>query len=73
MSTVQEIERAIEALPPSDYASLLAWLDERRGAEVDAKFAEAIHAGKFDGLAAQAVREIEAGETTPLDEFLRHS
>jgi hypothetical protein len=72
MSTVQEIERAIEALPPSDYSALLAWLDERRAVEVDAKFEEAILTGKFDALAAQAEREIEAGETMPLDEFLRH-
>jgi len=72
MSTVLEIERAIETLPAADYAALLAWIDERRATEVDAKFEQAILAGKFDAMAEQASREVEAGETMPLDEFLRH-
>ncbi len=29
--------------------------------------------GPLDQLARQALREIETGQTTPLDEFLRHS
>ena len=73
MSTVLEIESAIESLPASDYAALLAWLDERRTAEVDAKFEEAILAGKFDDMADRALRDVEAGKCTPLDEFLRRA
>ncbi len=71
MSTASEIEHAIETLPTEEYAKLLAWLDERRAAQVDADFEAGVRAGKFDGLADRAAREIEAGETVPLDEFLR--
>jgi hypothetical protein len=57
MSPVQEIERAIESLPPSDYAALPAWLDERRAQEVDSKFEPAAFAGKFDAMADRALRD----------------
>ena len=30
MSTVTEIEAAIEKLPPADYRELLAWIEEHR-------------------------------------------
>ena len=73
MSTVLEIETAIANLPPTDYAALLAWLDERRTAEVDAKFEAAILAGKFDAMADRALRDVQAGQCTPLDEFLRRA
>ena len=73
MTTVREIERAIENLPPADYAALIGWLDERRTAEVDAKFEEAILAEKFDEAAARALRDAEDGKRIPLDEFLRRA
>lgn len=73
MSTVLEIERAIESLPTSDYAALLAWIDERRAAEVDAKFEKSILAGKFDAMADRALRSAKAGQATTLDEFLRRA
>lgn len=73
MSTVQEIERAIESLPPADYAAVLAWLDERRAQEVDANFEQATLAGKFGAMADRALRDAAAGKSTPLDEFLRRA
>jgi hypothetical protein len=73
MSTVLEIERAIESLAPADYADLLAWLDARRAREVDAKFEQAILAGKFDAAADRALRDTKADKCTPLDEFLRRA
>jgi len=33
MSKVQEIEQAVEQLPPEDFAELASWIDERRGAQ----------------------------------------
>lgn len=71
MSTVTEIECAIETLPSDEYVKLLAWLDERRAAHVDAEWEAAILSGKFDPLAERASRDIEAGETVALQEFLR--
>jgi hypothetical protein len=73
MSTVKEIESAIESLPPAAYAELIAWLDERRAQEADAKFEEAVSAGKFDALAGRALRDAAAGKATALDEFLRRA
>lgn len=32
MSTVEQIERVIEQLPPEDFAKLSAWLDRKRQA-----------------------------------------
>lgn len=32
MSTVQEIERAVEQLPPEDFANLSAWIAQRQSA-----------------------------------------
>jgi len=70
MSTVKEIERAIESLPPEDYAQLIAWLDERRAQEADAKFEDAVSAGRFDAMADRALRDAAAGKATPLDEWI---
>jgi predicted nucleotidyltransferase len=30
MSKVQEIERAVEQLPPEDFSELVAWIDRKR-------------------------------------------
>jgi hypothetical protein len=32
MSTVQEIEHAVEKLPPEDFSELAAWMDRKRQA-----------------------------------------
>jgi hypothetical protein len=57
MSTVQEIETAIEKLGHDEFAELRAWLWDLE-IERDAK------AGRLDGLASEAVREFQAGRTT---------
>ena len=33
MSKVEEIEHAVEQLPPEDFVQLAAWIDERRRAQ----------------------------------------
>ena len=70
MSTA-EIEQAIESLPASAYAELLAWLDDRRASQADARFEDAALSGKFDALAQRAEHDIDAGQTLPLEDFLR--
>ena len=57
MSTVSEIEAAIEHLPPQDFASLAAWFDEARAHRVDVDLERAVLAGKFDALAARALQD----------------
>lgn len=71
MSTVLEIEQAIESLPGQDFEVLASWFDEARARRVDAAFERAIHAGKFDQMAARALSDHQAGNSTPLNEFLR--
>ena len=70
MSTVLEIEKAIEHLPQQDFEALADWISETRARRVDASFEQAILSGKFDEMAAQAMRDMEAGRCTPLDEFI---
>jgi hypothetical protein len=33
VSTVQEIERAVEQLPPEDFSELVKWIDRKRQAQ----------------------------------------
>lgn len=73
MSTVLEIEKAIEHLPPQDFEALADWMSEKRARHVDESFEQAILSGKFDDMAAKAMRDMEAGRCTPLDEFIRRA
>ncbi len=73
MSTVLEIEQAVEHLPEADFQSFAHWFDETRAQRVDTAFEKAILAGQFDAMAAQALRDMDAGRSTPLDEFLRRA
>jgi hypothetical protein len=73
VSTVAEIEEAIDALPPSDFAALAAWFEERQAARMDAALERAVASGRFDAMADKALRDAEDGKTIPLDEFLRRS
>jgi hypothetical protein len=70
VSTVPEIERAIEALPKQEFERLAAWFAEKREQAVDAAFDQAIGAGEFDAMADRALSDHAAGKSRPLDEFL---
>jgi hypothetical protein len=65
MSTVEEIESAIEELPPDKLFKLVAWLKERFDEEWDRQIEEDVKAGKLDGLAQEALAEYHAGRTEP--------
>lgn len=73
MSTVPEIERAIEALPPDQFDKLAAWFAEKREQAVDTAFETAIHSGNFDAMAERALRDAEAGKCRPTDEVFHRS
>jgi len=70
---VLEIEQAVEGLPEQDFQAFAAWFDEARAQRVDAAFEQAILEGRFDAMATRALRDHEAGRTTPLDAFLRRA
>jgi hypothetical protein len=59
MSTIEEIETAIEKLSDHDVAELKAWLWDRE-IESDAV------SGRLDLLANEALSEYRAGKTRPL-------
>jgi hypothetical protein len=59
MSTVQEIEQAIERLGDEEIAELRAWLFDR-------DIARDATSGKLDALADEALRDARAGRTKPL-------
>jgi hypothetical protein len=73
VSTVSEIERAIEALPKEQFEKLSAWFARKREEAVDGAFEKAVHAGAFDAMAERAVSDHSAGKSRPLDEFLDRS
>ena len=72
MSRIEEIEAEIAKLPPQDARRIAEWLETFLSDLRDRQLAEDAKAGRLDPLTRQALREIEAGETQPLDEFLRH-
>ena len=72
MSTVEEIERAIEELPQGEIKKLTDRLIARREAAWDQQIESDAASGKLDALWAEAEKEIDAGETMTLDEFLDH-
>ena len=65
MSTVQEIEAAIEKLPRDDFLQLSEWVISRFEDEWDRQIAEDVQAGRLDHLAQEALAEYRAGHTMP--------
>ena len=54
MSTVQEIERAVESLPAHDLARFRSWFSQFDGEIWDRQIEEDIKAGRLDWLALGA-------------------
>ena len=73
MSTVAEIENALQALPVRDAWTVAGWLqhylDEKWDRRIDADLA----AGKLDKLAEKAIGDYHAGRVKPLDEIIDQS
>jgi hypothetical protein len=65
MTTVQEIESAIELLSRDRLLELVAWLKGRYGDEWDRQFEDDVRAGRLDHLAREARAEYHAGRTQP--------
>jgi DNA-directed RNA polymerase specialized sigma24 family protein len=66
LNTVQQIERAIDALTPEQREQLYLWLDEHYLQPSDIQLKAAIDAGRFDERIARAVADHRAGRTEPL-------
>jgi hypothetical protein len=70
MSTVLEIEKAIEKLPSQELFELTHWISSRFSDAWDRQIEEDICAGRLDDLAAEALEEHRAGgsQEFPMDE-----
>ncbi len=62
MSTLTEIEAAIEKLPPQKFRELRHWIAERDWRDWDAQIAADVAAGKFDALRAKVRADDAAGK-----------
>ena len=65
MSTVQEIEDAIEALPQEEFFKVAGWVSERFSTTWDRQIEDDVRAGRLDDFAAEALAEFDAGRTCP--------
>ena len=72
MSTVQEIETAIQKLKPEEIHEVADWLQDLREELWDKQIDADAKAGRLDKLADKALEDYRAGRTKPLDEILDH-
>lgn len=61
MSTLVEIEAAIERLPKSDFRQLREWIAERDQQLWDKQMEADIAAGRLDRFAQEAIADFQAG------------
>jgi len=73
MSTVVEIENALQTLPIEDARKIADWLQHYLDEKWDKQIDEDIAAGKLDKLADKAMQDYQAGRVKPLDEIIDHS
>jgi hypothetical protein len=66
MSTVQEIESAIEKLPPQEIEAVAKWLDELREQKWDKQISADAQTGRLDKLMEEAEQDYRAGRCKPL-------
>ena len=69
MSTVEEIEAAIEHLSPDEVARLSEWLGSFEAQSWDGQLERDVRAGHLEKVWEKAQREIEGGKARPLDEL----
>jgi hypothetical protein len=66
MSSVEDIEKAIEQLPADQLARFRAWFTAFDGARFDERIARDAAAGRLDGIAADAVEQHRRGSSREL-------
>ena len=66
MSTIQEIEHAVQQLPPSDLAAFRAWFVEFDAHIWDEQIERDAASGRLDALAEEALADLRAGRCTEL-------
>lgn len=71
MGTVEEIQKAIAALPRDEFWKLTDKLVELRDVEWDRELGEDAAAGRLDALWQEAEKEIANGESVDMVNFIR--
>jgi hypothetical protein len=73
MSTVVEIEKALQTLPVEEARKVAGWLQRYLDDIWDQQIDRDVAAGKLDKLADKALRDYREGRVKPLDEIIDHS
>ncbi len=66
MNTVQEIERAIQALTPRELEELYSWLHQQYPQSIDARIQSDLAAGRLDKTINRALEDEKNGRVQPL-------
>jgi hypothetical protein len=66
MTTAEEIEKAVEQLPPHELARFRAWFEAFEAQQFDAAIERDSKEGKFDALADEALSAHRAGRSREL-------
>ena len=64
--TIEDIEKAIEQLPPENLAKFRAWFEQFEASRFDRKIEQDVRNGWLDQLADEALREFRDGRTREL-------
>ena len=66
MSSVIEIERAVEKRSPDELRAFRTWFAERDATEWDRQFETDVAAGRLDMLGEEALNDLREGRCTDL-------
>ncbi len=66
MSTIEEIEKAVSELTPSDYEKFRQWLSIYDNKHWDQQMDEDAKSGRLDALAHEAIEDLKNGRCTDL-------
>jgi hypothetical protein len=66
MTTTEDIEKAVEQLPPRELARFRAWFEEFDAARFDTAIEKDARAGKLEALAEEALTAHHAGRSREL-------
>ena len=66
MSTITEIEQAVQRLGPEELAKFRTWFAEFDATRWDQQLERDVAAGRLDGLAEEALNDLRAGRVKDL-------
>ena len=66
MSTITEIERAVQQLAPEELAKFREWFAEFDAARWDEQIERDVAAGRLDPLAEEALNDLRSGQVKNL-------